>query len=370
VPKAIRLALLTEIPAPYRMPLFRELAARKDVDPLVLFLAERDPRRNYLVYRDELTFPHQILPGRGFVAGGRWVVASRGVGAALRRFDPHAVVVGGWNQPAFWQALVYARRRGIPRIGWVESTARDARPGAPPLELLKRRMARACTGFLVPGAASREYLEALGVPAERIAVAPNAVDTAIFGERVAEARTRRDELRRELGLARPTVLFVGRLEPEKDVATLLAAMDGLDADLVVVGSGSERTSLEQAAPAGARFLGWLERDELPRWYAAADAFALPSRSEPWSLPLNEAAAAGLPLVATEAAGAAWSLVDDGVNGFRVPVGDPAALRSALDRALQPAFAEGARARSLALAAEHTPQRWAAAVAAFARATIH
>src|SRR5205814_4577795 len=132
------------------------------------------------------------------------------------------------------------------------------------------------------GTASQRYLELLGVPPQRIAVAPNAVDTAIFGDRVAQERTRRDQVRHELGLTRPTALFVGRLEPEKDVATLLAAMDGLDADLVVVGSGSERTALEKAAPAGTRFLGWLERDELPRWYAATDAFALPSRSEPWS----------------------------------------------------------------------------------------
>src|SRR5262249_57983488 len=73
---AVRIALLTEIPAPYRLPLFSALAA--EVDLRVLFLARTDPRRGYEFPADP-GFPSQVLPGRGLERGGRWVVVNRGV---------------------------------------------------------------------------------------------------------------------------------------------------------------------------------------------------------------------------------------------------------------------------------------------------
>ena len=72
----MKVALLTEIPAPYRIPLFNALAATDDVDLEVLFLAERDPRRQYPVYEHEFLFQRHVLPGRGALARGRWVVLS------------------------------------------------------------------------------------------------------------------------------------------------------------------------------------------------------------------------------------------------------------------------------------------------------
>ena len=77
-PAPARIALLTEIPAPYRIPLFNALAERDGVDLRVLFLAERDPRRQYPVYEEEFRFARSVLPGARRRARGRWVVFSRG----------------------------------------------------------------------------------------------------------------------------------------------------------------------------------------------------------------------------------------------------------------------------------------------------
>jgi phosphatidylinositol alpha 1,6-mannosyltransferase len=158
------------------------------------------------------------------------------------------------------------------------------------------------------------------------------------------------------------VLTVARLSPEKDVATLLAAAEGLDAKLVVVGDGPQESSLRAIAPANVRFAGRATRDALAGWYANADVFALTSRSETWGMALSEAAAAGLPLVATEAVGGAWDLIEEGVNGYRVPVGDVAALREALRKVLAAAmWRDRAGRRSRELAERATPERWAEAV---------
>jgi glycosyltransferase involved in cell wall biosynthesis len=85
------------------------------------------------------------------------------------------------------------------------------------------------------------------------------------------------------------------------------------------------------------------------------------------MPLNEAGLAGLPLVATDAVGGAYELIEDGINGFRVPAGDVDALRAALRTLVDdPGFRTAAGARSRELASALTPERWAAAVAGLAR----
>jgi glycosyltransferase involved in cell wall biosynthesis len=353
----VRLALLTEIPAPFRIPLFNALAARPDVEPLVLFLAERDPRRpHYRSHDDEVRFERRTLRGWELRRGGRWLVLSRGVVRELRRFGPDVVVAGGWNQPAFWLALLYARLRGLPLVTWVESTASDARPAARPLELAKRAFVHGSAAFLVPGLASAEYLRSLGVEEARIAEAPNAVDLDLF-------RTARVDRR---GRERCRFLYVGRLDREKGLDVLLRAFARVPGELVVVGEGPEAGRLRGLADERVRFLGSLDRDELPPVYAAADAFVLPSLSEPWGMVLLEAAAAGLPLVATDACGAAWDAIEDGVNGFRVAAGAEDALAVALRRlAEDEGLRTAAGARSLDLSVRFTPEAWAEAVASTA-----
>jgi glycosyltransferase involved in cell wall biosynthesis len=354
----LKLALITEIPAPYRIPLFNALAER--VDLRALFLAERDPRRPfYEPHEDEWRVERRVLPGRQLRRGGRWVVLSRGVLGELRGFRPDAVGVGGWNEPAFWQALAYCRARRVPLLVWVESTARDARSDAGPLRLARSAMARAAAGAFVPGTAAAEYARALGF--RDVAVAPNAIDASVFAEAAVE-RSGRESC---------TFLYAGRLDPEKGVDVLLRAFEQIPGKLVVAGSGTEEENLRRLAPDGVIFVGPTSRDELVRLYKEADVLVLPSRSEPWGMVLNEAAAAGLPLVATDEVGAAHDLIEHGVNGFRVPADDVDALAEALRRlAEDEAFRLAAGARSRELAERFTPARWAEGVVALAsRATI-
>jgi glycosyltransferase involved in cell wall biosynthesis len=352
----VKIALLTEIPAPYRIPLFNALATTPDVDLEVFFLAERDPRRQYPVYEHEFFFRRRVLPGAGIVARGRWVVLSRETRRELDRFDPEVVLLGGWNQPAFWSGLRWARRRGRPVVLWVESTARDERSGNALLERLKRRAVAAAAAFLVPGRAAREYVESLGVSPERIVVAPNAVDLSIFS--VEPERRGRDEC---------TFLYVGRLAPEKGVDVLVRAFRNVPGKLVLAGSGPLEPQVRALADDRVELLGHVARENLPALYARADCLVLPSRSEAWGMVLNEAAAAGLPLVATEAAGGGYDLIEQGVNGYRVPVEDEASLAEALRKvAAEPEWRIAAGERSRVLTSGYTGEAWAAAVADLVR----
>src|SRR5207237_8685004 len=175
------------------------------------------------------------------------------------------------------------------------------------------------------------------------------------------------ELRAELGLDRCTFIGVSRLSREKGVDVLVRAFDGVPGELVLVGDGPDREHVARLAGERVRLLGRIERDDLLRWYAAADAYVMPSRSETWGMAMQEAAAAGLPLVASEAPGAGHDLIEEGANGYRVPVDDVGALREALVRVAADAdWREAAARRTRELAGGYTPEACAAAVDELAR----
>ena len=135
----------------------------------------------------------------------------------------------------------------------------------------------------------------------------------------------------------PRVLTVGRLAAPKDPLTLIRALAQVSHPFsaCVVGDGPERAAVEaeiRAAGLGRAVELTGERRDVPDLLAAADVFALSSRSEGAPLSVLEAMAAGLPVVASNVGGLP-ELVADGETGVLVPPEDPAALAAALDRLL-------------------------------------
>ena len=117
--------------------------------------------------------------------------------------------------------------------------------------------------------------------------------------------------------------------------------------------------LREAGEPGVSFRGFVPDGELARYYAAADVFAFPTRSDPWGLVLNEALAAGLPVVVSRAAGAAQDLVDECGNGHLHDAGHPAGIATAILRILSdPTAPERMGRRSREIIEAHSPQRMA------------
>ncbi len=157
----------------------------------------------------------------------------------------------------------------------------------------------------------------------------------------------RERVRAELGVSRPLWLAVGRLDEQKDHASLLDAVDGLELELVIAGDGPLRRTL--SCPANARLLG--NRADVPDLLAATDGFVLSSRWEGNPLSVMEAMGAGKPVVATSV-GCVPELVVEGC-GTLVEAGDVAALRAALRGwSADPAGARAAGERAADHAREH------------------
>ncbi len=206
--------ILTEIIAPYRIPVFNAPARHAGVDLHTIFLAETDSMlRQWRVYTDEIRFSYEVLPSLRCRLARKTVLINRGVWSALNKVHPEVIICGGYNYPASWEALVWARRHRAEFVLWSESNGRDARGGRAWIESLKSFFVSRCDRFVVPGKAAFEYLRSLGSPEASILTAPNAVDNSLFASGAEKTRRRATEFRENLRLPARFILFAGRLVP-------------------------------------------------------------------------------------------------------------------------------------------------------------
>jgi len=274
----------------------------------------------------------------------------RGAAAAIREIGQRIASgrygllhLAGWGHPVLAAALVIAHLHGIPvtvesdtsrraeKTTWKSAAKRIVYPWLFSIPKV----------FLPGGTRQAAYLKNYGVGETRIRVAQMTVDV----ERIrAHADGRKTELRAafrnrfQIPAHALVVLYLGRLEPDKGIEDLLRAHAHVaagrsDLCLLIVGDGSLRADVESAAAASAaiRYVGRLSGDDVWDAYYAADVFVLPSRDEPWGLVVNEAMAAGLPVVVSDRVGCADDIVVDGGTGLIVPAESPEPLADAIGR---------------------------------------
>jgi glycosyltransferase involved in cell wall biosynthesis len=372
-----RLVILTEIIAPYRIPVLNILARRAELDLHVIFLAETDETlRQWRVYKSEIRFSYQVLPSWRWRAGKSSFLINRGLWSALNQLRPQVVICGGYSYAASWEALLWARRHQVEFVLWSESNGQDARRGRAWVEYLKAYFLRHCDRFVVPGKVSFDYLRSLGSPAGSILTAPNAVDNPFFAAHAEATRAQATEFREKLKLPLRFILFVGRLVPEKGVFDLLEAYAKLESGLrsevglVFAGDGVCREELARQAkhvsPGAVCFPGFAQREDLAGLYALAETLVLPTHSDTWGLVVNEAMACGLPIIVSSVAGCSADLVKDGWNGYVVPPRDPEKLSAAIDSLLrQPELKQRMAARCSERIRNYSPEACADGLAAAA-----
>ncbi len=337
-----RILVISEIPTPYRLPLYQRLAAAPEIELEVVFCSRAEPDRPWELSLGLEALPHRILRGVSPAIRTRkntFVYAlNPGAVPLVARSRHDAIVVGGYSIFAEQVAMAMARARGIPYLLHSESTLASQRP------LLRRLAKRAIVHSLVTGASgglatgteAARYLKHYGLAPGRIRIVPNTIDVAAYGLAAVDVRRRGPEVRAARGLPERYVLFAGRLVEDKGILDLIEALRllGPDGPLAIV-AGEGPLEPEVRAAAGVHYAGFLQPDRLIELFALADWAVVPSRYEPWGVVVNEALACGCPVIVSDVVGARTDLVEDGVNGRVVPVGSPADLAAALAGPLPP-----------------------------------
>ena len=336
------LVVLTNIPTPYRTAFFDALAeeaARAGKRFHVLYCAKTEPGRHWPYDASKIRHAHAVL--RGFHPSYLGIHAhlNPGVLAELNLLKPDTLILAGsWNTPTILIAGLNIYSPPPRRFFWSEGHADAVLHKSGLIAWLRRRMYRTFDGFAVPNAKSAEWALAQAGGPRPIVTLPNAIDAQFF----ARPSGARDEARRALGLEGEgrVLVQVSALTERKGVMELAKAFLALPpenrrgAKLVFVGEGELRPQLEALAAesAGAiRVLGQLPPEEVRRVLWASDAFVLNTRLDPNPLSAIEAAAAGLPVVMSAAAGNIHEVVEDPKTGFVIrDISDPSdALRAVL-----------------------------------------
>lgn len=385
----IRIAAIASHAVQYQAPWYRALAQVADLRVFFAHRATADDqgRAGFGVpFEWDVPlldgYPHEWLtnvaarPGVGTLLGCDTPGIADRLGAG--RFD--AVVVNGWQLLSYWQAICAARTLRIPVFVRGDSQLNAERPGIRAVKrVLYPRLLKAFDGCLTVGVRNREYYERYGVPNDRLWPAPHAVDNAFFARAATQAREPFGQARARFGIpqGRTVFLLAARLVEMKrplDFVRAVHAAHAARSDVhgLIVGDGPLRGALEgEARSLGApcTFAGFLNQREIGVAFAAADALVLTSDGrETWGLIVNEAMAAGLPALVSQAAGCAPDLVVHGETGFVFSCGDVAALARLMQGAGRAGLAALGR-RAAARIELYSPEAAAAGTVAAVRETL-
>ena len=354
------LVVLTNIPTPYRTAFFdalAEAAARAGKRFHVLYCAKTEPGRHWPYDASKIRHAHTVLRGFHPSLAGVHAHLNPGVLAELNLLKPDTLIIAGaWNTPTMLIAGLNITSPHPRRFFWSEGHADAALHKTGLIAWLRRRMYRTFDGFAVPNAKSAEWALAQAGGPRPIVTLPNAIDAKFF----ARPSGARAEARRALGLEGEgrVLVQVSALTTRKGVLELAKAFLALPpenrraAKLLFVGEGELRPQLESLAAesSGAlHVLGQLPPEEVRRVLWAADAFVLNTRLDPNPLSAIEAAAAGLPVVMSAAAGNIHEVVEIPNAGFviRDPADPSDSLRAVLSASAAQLAEMGARATELA-----------------------
>lgn len=244
----------------------------------------------------------------------------------LRHHSPRLILTCGYERPESLASILYSKATHAKVFLMLDNNFNDHHRRQS-VELVKRFYLRHFDGFLYGGDAKANYLGRLGVPERKVRNGYNCVDNdSIAGLTDAFRSERPHDIE-------PCDYFlcVARLIPKKNISTILEAYRQYMVDLphnfapwelVICGDGPLRMQLQAQSKAldiqrAVRFIGRVDDfEKLIQHYALARAAILASRAdEQWGLVVNEAMAAGLPVLVSRQCGCASSLVEDGVNGF-------------------------------------------------------
>jgi glycosyltransferase involved in cell wall biosynthesis len=302
------------------------------VDLEVWFNRMRNAERSWETPQDEWRFPYRFIPIRGF-GPIRTHIPTR----ELRDARPD-LLVHDFDRPwflfGFLAAKVHAARtafRVLPRVGILRR--REWRG-----ELAKHFMFRAVDGAKVFGPDGAAHAREYGLPIARTTQVTQTVDVPHFAAARAMSTADRHRARTQAGLRGCVFLYAGRLVRAKGVDVLLEAYEAIrddhEASLLLVGDGADESEFREVAAKlpNVVLTGFVQPSELPAWFALADALVFPTRGDGNGLVVEEAFAAGLPVISTNQAGNIRRRVDEGVNGY-VVAADQADLMAARMAAL-------------------------------------
>lgn len=305
----IKVVIVTNVPPPYRIPVWQRVARAEGINLDLIFCAPAyidtslDPA-DYGFSKHFLTPSYQATEGR-------FMHCDLGVWPLLNQLQPDVVITTGYI-PTFLFAFVWAVTHGIPHIAMTDGTAQSEKSLSWLHRLVRRIVLGRSAAFVGASEGSSNLFRQYGVAENRIHKSYLCADNERFSYPASATAADFIFCGRFVTHKRP--LFA--LQVARETAIRLKRRTSID----FVGSGSMEAEMRAYADeiadfVDSRFLGYASQAVLPLRYAGAKIFLFPTELDAWGVVANEACASGLPVIVSPYAGVAGELVIDGKNGY-------------------------------------------------------
>ena len=328
----MRLAIITTHPIQYYAPVFKLLHEKQQVDIKVFYTWGESAQQKFdpgfgktICWDVPLTdgYPYEWVENTSTDPGSHHFkgIVNPGLITQIKVWQADAILVYGWAYDSHLKVIRHFKNK-LPVYFRGDSTLLDAQKGLKALlrSVFLRWVYLHITHAFYVGGNNKAYFQKYGLDTGQLTFAPHAIDNDRFGvQRPHEV----DNLRQSLGInrAETLILFAGKLEDKKSPQLLLDAFLTLkmpNTHLLFVGNGNLEISLKTNAGKknNVHFIDFYNQSLMPVVYQACDLFCLPSKGpgETWGLAVNEAMAAGKPVLVSDKCGCAVDLAVPGITG--------------------------------------------------------
>lgn len=316
----MKILFITNLPSPYRVDFFNELG--KKIDLTVCYERESSSERDAKwINKSKRTYKELFVSTKN-------IGVDRSIGFGIvkelkNKYD--FVIISGWSSPSVILAILYCQIHNILYI--MEDDGGLINPNGEKHKLIKKLLLRKLFAYFTTTNENISVITSLGVEQNRVYKYPfSSVMNSDISEGISK-KQKVDEIRKSLGINENNIILaVGQFIDRKGFDVLLKAFSNMNDDCGLYFVGGEPTKqyldiVHQNNIQNVHFIGFTEKEKLKLYYAAADVFVLPTREDIWGLVINEAMAAGLPVITTNRCGAGLELIKNNQNGYLVQVDD-------------------------------------------------
>lgn len=304
---AIRVAIVTNNPTPYREGVYKILAALADIDLCLIYCQHREANRKWEI--NPSGYHTRYLNTRSIKSKNQYIHFGLNVLKHLSELDPHVVITSGYG-PVMLLALYWCVIRRRPHIPFTDGTLDSESNLTFVHRFVRKKVFTRSSAFVGASKKSLELFKSYGVSEEALFQSCLCVNNEIYFPQPKQNRPF-------------DLMFAGQLVDGKmpdffvDVARELSLRRGR-CRVLIVGSGPRSGDIhDRLKESGIEFFmpGFIQPAALPNFYQQAQLFLFPTRQDAWGVVANEAAAAGMPIITVPEAGSANELVIDGHNGY-------------------------------------------------------
>jgi glycosyltransferase involved in cell wall biosynthesis len=318
--------IVTNIPNPYRLPLFNELnneLKRLGHQLKVVFGTKTLKERKFRLDDSEYSFDYSILRSTRIklLKKEATILSYKGLLKLVNEYSPERIIIIGYSIGTLklWLRSLFLKTN---YIIWGGTIPTSPEANSYLRNIFRRILIRRSRGFIAYGSKAKEYFIQLGAKSSKVQIAINTVDTSFFEHETQKLREKNEKSDNKKHLT-----YLGYLNARKNVSKLLNVVEELNkhrSDFVfdIIGDGPQREELigiskEKGLEDIIRFHGFKQKAELPQYLAISNVFLFQTDFDIWGLVLNEAMAAGLTCLSSIHAGATYDLIDENKTGFAV-----------------------------------------------------